>query len=322
MTGTSVAQSRAKTLESFLRQEDRERDVISVKRCYLDVCGDLAEGILLSQIVYWFLPSSRTGKSRAVIQKRGKLWLAKRRDDWFEECRIRPKQFDRCVKHLESIGVIETATFKFNGIPMKHIALRSEALVSRIEEVSKMPNEEYGPSSLRNMDLTPTGNMDLPHSGTSYKQRLHTETTRTETTKKDKRLSSNPSDCDGQSSDSSSELTEEQKHREIVRQLLFPLYQERMEKNPKTYTLTPARLDKGLSRFRECLKKCDGDSRAAYDLFAKAINALAASDFHMGRKTKQNSNTKKYNDWIDHLCKSPERFEKWLEASEEEKIED
>lgn len=139
---------------------------------------------------------------------------------------------------------------------------------------------------------------------------------------KTKTLSSNPSDCDGQSSGNSPELTEEQKHREIVRRLLFPLYQEKMEKNPKTYTLTPARLAKGLARFRECLKKCDDDSRAAYDLFAGAINALAASDFHMGRKTKQNSNTKKYNDWIDHLCKSAERFEKWLEASEEEEVED
>ena len=40
----------------FLEWERRSRDTIDVKRCYVDVAGGLVAGVLLSQVVYWFLP--------------------------------------------------------------------------------------------------------------------------------------------------------------------------------------------------------------------------------------------------------------------------
>ena len=44
------------TRQEFIAWEQVSRDTIDVKRCYVDIAGDLVAGILLSQIVYWHLP--------------------------------------------------------------------------------------------------------------------------------------------------------------------------------------------------------------------------------------------------------------------------
>jgi hypothetical protein len=98
---------------SFLAWESRSRDTIEVKRCYVDVAGgDLIAGILLSQIIYWHLPDHE-GQPRLRIERQGYKWLAKKRDDWWKECRITPKQFDTAIKLLESKNLIVTALYKY-----------------------------------------------------------------------------------------------------------------------------------------------------------------------------------------------------------------
>lgn len=99
--------------------------------------------------------------------------------------------------------------------------------------------------------------------------------------------------------------------RSIIRQRIFPYYLEKCERHPKLYTLSPPRMDKGVARFKECLKKVNGDYRKAEQLMAIAIDNLSASDFHMGRKPGQPT---RYNDWIEHLFKSTEKLEQWLNA--------
>jgi hypothetical protein len=42
--------------KKFILWEAASRDTIDVKRCYIDVVKDLIAGILLSQIIYRFLP--------------------------------------------------------------------------------------------------------------------------------------------------------------------------------------------------------------------------------------------------------------------------
>jgi hypothetical protein len=134
------------TMQEFLRWEERSRDVIDVKRCYIRIAGDLASGVLLSQIVYWFLPSKRTGNPRVTIDREGRNWLAKKRDEWWDECCISPKQFDRSIEVLESRGIVTTAVFKFQGSPTKHISLNFEPLIQLIgrgenESSPKVNNE-------------------------------------------------------------------------------------------------------------------------------------------------------------------------------------
>jgi hypothetical protein len=99
----------------------------------------------------------------------------------------------------------------------------------------------------------------------------------------------------------------------IIRERLFPAYLEVIGKNPNTYTLTSARLDKGVARLKECLKKTAGDVDKAILLFCDAIDALGASDWHNGRDKATQG--KKYNDWIDNFTKNSEQFEKWLDKA-------
>jgi len=151
----------------FIAWEGMSRDVIDVKRAYIRVAGDMAAGVLLSQCVYWFLPA-RDGSSKLTIERDGKWWLAKKREDWWEECCLRGKQFDRCVVTLEELDLIWTAVYKFQGSPAKHISLNWSQLIHRLADdaagssqggKSIFLNREYGNSS--------TGNKDVPQQGTS-----------------------------------------------------------------------------------------------------------------------------------------------------------
>ena len=110
------------THQEFLAWEQASRDTIDVKRCYVDLAGELVAGILLSQIVYWHLPSKK-GEDKLRVVKDGVTWLAKAREDWWEECRITPRQFDRACTLLEGLGLIVTDVKRFNGSPVKHIRI-------------------------------------------------------------------------------------------------------------------------------------------------------------------------------------------------------
>jgi hypothetical protein len=107
----------------FLLWERSSRDTLEVKRLYIDMAGDLVAGVVLSQIVYWHLPS-RDGRPRLQVKREGKLWLAKGRDEWWQECRISPKQADRALEVLKERGLIEVRLFKFAQAPTKHIRIR------------------------------------------------------------------------------------------------------------------------------------------------------------------------------------------------------
>jgi hypothetical protein len=98
-----------------------------------------------------------------------------------------------------------------------------------------------------------------------------------------------------------------QQRRAAVRRL-FTYYLERTERNPKLYTLTLARMDKGISRLEDCQRKCDGDLIKAEALMGIAIDALLASDYHTGT----NKQKKEYTDWTDNLFKSTDKLEWWL----------
>jgi hypothetical protein len=116
------------SFSQFLLWERSSRDSLDVKRVYIDMAGDLVAGVVLSQIVYWHLPS-RDGRARLQVEREGKLWLAKGREEWWDECRISPKQADRALEALEVRGLIEVKLFKFGRAPRKHIRIREEAFL-------------------------------------------------------------------------------------------------------------------------------------------------------------------------------------------------
>ncbi len=110
------------TRNEFFKHELVSRDTIDVKKIYVDIAGDLVSGVLLSQVMFWHLPN-KEGGTKLRVKKEGHLWLAKKRDDWWDECRVSPKQFDRSVKELEKRQCVKTKLFKFDGNPTKHVRM-------------------------------------------------------------------------------------------------------------------------------------------------------------------------------------------------------
>lgn len=107
---------------NFLTWEVSSRDTIDFKKVYVDMAGDLISGLLLSQIVYWYLPDKQ-GKTKLRVKREGHYWIAKKRTEWWDEIRITSRQYDRASKILADQGIIVVQTFKFNGSPTKHIRL-------------------------------------------------------------------------------------------------------------------------------------------------------------------------------------------------------
>lgn len=137
------------TVATFYQWERASRDTIDVKRCYIDAAGDLVAGILLSQIVYWFLPSE--GGSKLRVHQKGETWLVKTRADWWSECRISPRQFDRAIAILRSKGFVKTDIFRFSGSPTIHIQLVVENLVASVNSI--LTKREVPNGRKRNMDI-------------------------------------------------------------------------------------------------------------------------------------------------------------------------
>jgi len=154
MTIQEGAQTMFNEWNNFIRWELLSRDTIDVKRVYVDITDDLIAGILLSQIIYYNLPSKKSNKiTKLTLKKDGFYWLAKKRTDWWEECRISPKQFDRALKILEEKQLVATKLFKFNGTPLKHIRINIDVLLTMMQV------QENG--------LCPKGKVDFDQRGKS-----------------------------------------------------------------------------------------------------------------------------------------------------------
>ena len=67
--------------------------VIAVRPEYVKFAGASA-AVLLSQIVYW------CSNNRLRVKRDGRMWLAKRRVDWADECGMTPRQYDTAIKKL------------------------------------------------------------------------------------------------------------------------------------------------------------------------------------------------------------------------------
>jgi hypothetical protein len=113
----------------FLLWEATSRDTIDFKKIYVDMADDLVAGLLLSQIVYWYLPNKQ-GESKLRVHKDGFDWIAKGREDWYEEIRISAKQFDRAAKILEQKDLIAKSHYRFNGLRTVHIRLKQDKFMA------------------------------------------------------------------------------------------------------------------------------------------------------------------------------------------------
>lgn len=124
----------------FLHWEAASRDTIDVKRIYIDITGDLAAGVLLSQIIYWYLPREvggpiRLEQAECGVEYDGKWWLVKKRTEWWQECRLTDRQFDHYSAILIKKGFISTRIARFHGNPMLHIYLNLDRIIDEMEMI-------------------------------------------------------------------------------------------------------------------------------------------------------------------------------------------
>ena len=137
-----------------------------IHHVYVDIAGDLIAGALLGQVLYWF-GTGKNGQSRARIVKDGHLWIAKTRQDWHDEIRISPKQYDRAAKILKEKGFIDIKTFKFNGNPTTHLRIIPEAINAavnawKVDQVKTLLPEGEQPAAA---GFSPLGNNEIPQTG-------------------------------------------------------------------------------------------------------------------------------------------------------------
>ena len=117
---------------AFLLWERSSRDTIDFKKIYVDIAGELVPGLILSQIIYWFLPNKK-GEPKATIVHDGHTWIAKKNDSWWDECRVKERTAMRAIAYLCEKKLIITEVFKFNGYPTVHIRINHDAFMTAWE---------------------------------------------------------------------------------------------------------------------------------------------------------------------------------------------
>lgn len=110
-----------KTWNQFLAWEKASNDTIDFKKVYVDVVGkkgvvgkkngDIVSGLLLSQIVYWYLPG-KDNKTKLREKRFGHYWIVKERSEWYEECRLTESNYKTAIRRLEEENLIEKRVFK------------------------------------------------------------------------------------------------------------------------------------------------------------------------------------------------------------------
>lgn len=119
--------------QGWLQNSAAQRDSIDLKRVYIDMCGgNFYDAVMFSQIMFWHEPK-KNGETKLKIYRDGHYWLAKRLEDWYEECRINANTARGCIDRLTALGLVIKQTFHFEGRPVMHLRVdpeRFEALVN------------------------------------------------------------------------------------------------------------------------------------------------------------------------------------------------
>lgn len=144
----------------------------SYKHLYVDLCGgDLIAGILLSKIIYWFGTSPKNGQVRCKHVHHGRVCLVKQRTDWFDECRISPKQFDHARAILEKLGFISVEIKNSPFHMMRNasfIFMNEETFMNTLNAYLLEVEGENRESTFGEFGNLPLGNSGIDQTGIPY----------------------------------------------------------------------------------------------------------------------------------------------------------
>jgi len=113
-------------------------NVIEIKTKYVEMTGDIVVGLVLNEIVDYFIHTAE----RFFIEKEDKKWMVRTKDEWNEDCMITNKQLDQSLKVLRNKGIIETKIFRYHGYLLTHINLNTDVFMDLLnklyeDEISK-----------------------------------------------------------------------------------------------------------------------------------------------------------------------------------------
>lgn len=134
--------------DAFINQERSTRDVVLVRRVFVEMAGSITDGVLLSQIVYWYLPN-KSGKTKLRVEKHSHKWIAKQHSEWDAEIGMKERQAKRALKRLSNKGLIETRAMRFNGLSTTHIRIQWGAFE---EQYQKAGSSLYSPVRTKRPD--------------------------------------------------------------------------------------------------------------------------------------------------------------------------
>jgi len=110
-----------------------------ISRIWMDVCDDIHTGMLLERILYWFMPN-KDGSMKVKVVRNKNYWIVKTRQAWSDELRIKPRQYDKALRKLKDLGLIEVIYAAYgNARRVTHIRVNYE----QIEKVRKEWKESY-----------------------------------------------------------------------------------------------------------------------------------------------------------------------------------
>lgn len=119
----------------WLQGELERDDAINVKRIYIDINdGNLTDGIMFSQIMYWH-SHDKNGRSRLRVNKYGHYWLAKNYGDWWSECRVNKHTARKSIDRMTKSGLLIKKLYKFNGTPTLHLRIDWKEFEQRIKSI-------------------------------------------------------------------------------------------------------------------------------------------------------------------------------------------
>jgi hypothetical protein len=188
--------------EQYTAWEKTTDDTHDHKNMYVDIAGgDILAGLLLGEIVYWYLPPSKkstvaeNNKQRARVNFDGHFWVARRRYEYWDRIRLSPREFDTALKKLINLGLVEKKIRKFAGEPTLHVRLIKEKFLGELEHrVNFEPVNPYGPenmgaeSPIRENEVAHSAIENSPESPIPY-----TKNTSKTSTKSIKNLAAHPS---------------------------------------------------------------------------------------------------------------------------------
>lgn len=127
---------------TWLMAEAADHDAIKVKRVYIDINeGNLIDGVLFSQIMYWHGINRETGKPRMSIVKDNHLWLAREYSEWYEECRVNYESARASIGRMVKRGLLVKKVYRFNGMATVHIRIDPAAFETAIKAAQNKPSE-------------------------------------------------------------------------------------------------------------------------------------------------------------------------------------